>query len=153
INATTEAGIEVRCGTIMVRRRLVQPGQLDMALEGYSCGWRTVADDDAHGFDGKLRQLGWSCFFLAGELKAVWLGPSEAGVLKSAVRGLLSKVRAMGFNSVEFTKITRYRWLGIRYVRVCGHARHIQQGSQLNKDASGKPRADGPDEAAGGWPS
>ena len=151
--ANTQAGSGVRCGTMMVREGLFLPGQLDMALEGYSSGWRTVADDDAHGFDGKLRELGWSCFFLAGELKAVWLGPSEAGVLKSAVCGLLSKVRAMGFNSVEFTKITRYKWLGIRYVRVRGHARHIQQGSQLDKGASGKPPTNGPAEAAGGWRS
>ena len=150
---STQADAAVKCGTMMVREGLVLPGQLDTAMEAYSSGWRTVTHDDAHGFDGRLRQLGWSCFFLAGELKAVWLGPSEAGVLKSAVRGLLSKVRAMGFNSVELTKISKYRWLGIRYVRVCGHARHIQHGSQLDKGASGKPRANGSDEAAGGWPS
>ncbi|PYX81933.1 MAG: hypothetical protein DMG66_01285, partial [Acidobacteria bacterium] len=83
--ANTQAGSGVRCGTMMVREGLALPGRLDLAMERYAPGWRTVADDDAHGFDGRLRQLGWSCFFLAGELKTGWFGPSEAGVLKSAV--------------------------------------------------------------------
>ena len=147
--ANTQAGSGVRCGTMMVREGLALPGRLDMAMERYAPGWRTVADDDAHGFDGRLRQLGWSCFFLAGELKTVWFGPSEAGVLKSAVRGLLSKVRDMGFNSVEFTKISKYRCLGIRYVRVCGHARHIQLSSQLDRTVIGKPHPNACDETLG----
>src|SRR5207237_4621968 len=87
-----------------------------------------------------------NCCCLGGELKTVWFGPAEARVLKSAVRGLLRKVRDMGFNSVELTKISRYRWLGIRYVRVCGHARHIQLSSQLDRTVIGKPHPNACDE-------
>ena len=46
--ANTQAGSGVRCGTMMVREGLALPGRLDMAMERYAPGWRTVADDDAH---------------------------------------------------------------------------------------------------------
>jgi hypothetical protein len=123
--------LPVSSGTIMVQEGLLLPEHMGAATVPYSAGWRT-ASADGFAFDHKLRLLGWACFFLAGELKTVSFGSSQAGMLKSAVRRLLSKVRLLDFNCVEFTGVVNSRFLGIPYVSVRGHARHVQDSSQLD---------------------
>ena len=126
-----QAVFPVTCGTIMVQEGLLLPEQMGTSTESYSPGWR-AASGDGFAFDGKLRLLGWDCFFIAGELRTVSFGSSKAGMLKSAVRRLLSKVRSLDFNCVEFTGVIKSRFLGIPYVSVRGHARHVQHSSRLD---------------------
>lgn len=129
---THQVSSPVTSGTLMVQEGVLLPSPMDAVTQTYSPGWRTVASTDGFALDRKLRLLGWGCFFLAGELKAVSFGSSSAGMLNGAVRRLLARVRLLNFNCVEFTTITRSHFMGIPYVRVRGHARHIQQSSQLD---------------------
>lgn len=129
---TIQAMSPVTSGTIMVQKGLLLPEHMDVATQTYSSGWRTVSGADGFALDRKLRLRGWGCFFLAGELKIVSFGFSQAGRLNGAVKRFLAKVRRLDFNCVEFTNIIRSRFLGIPYVSVYGHACHIQQSSQLD---------------------
>ena len=123
--------IRVQCGTMMVQQGLLLPEHMDMVTAKYSEGWQSVTDSDGCSVDRKLRQLGWECFFIAGELRAISFGFSQARVLKAAVRRLLATVRSLNLNCVEFTEVRRRSFIGIPYVTVAGHARHIQQGHHL----------------------
>ena len=123
--------VRVRCGTMMVRDGLLLPDHMDAATDTYSAGWRSFTEAEGFGVDRKLRLLGWQCFFIAGELKAVSFGWSQARMLKAAVRRLLATVRSLNLNCVEFTEVRRRSFIGIPYVTVAGHARHIQQGHHL----------------------
>jgi len=76
--------------------------------------------------------------FLPGELKATSIGYSQAAMLKSAVKKLLAEVRGLDCNCAEIATITRSRFLGIPYLTVRAHARHIQQSYELNGRAERK---------------
>jgi|ERR1051326_132264 hypothetical protein len=127
----TQSDSSVGCGTIMLQDGLLLPEHLDVTAKTYSAGWQKASGIDGFAFDRSLRRLGWQCFFLAGELSAVSFGSSHAGMLNRAARRLLAKVRSLDFNCTEFTSVVSSRFLGVPYVRVRGHARHIQHDSQL----------------------
>ena len=123
---------DVTVGTVFVQEGLLLPRELNVISEIYSPGWRTVSETDGIPLDERLRKSGWGFFFLAGELKGASFGASRAQMLRTAVRKLLAQVRLQDFNCMEFTNITNSHFLGIPYVSVRGHARHIQHGCQMD---------------------
>ena len=132
MNITTgKHKVPVQCGTMMVRDGLLLPDHMDAATEKYSAGWRSFTGADGFRVDHSLRQSGWECFFIAGELRAISFGLSRTRMLNAAVARLLAKVQVLNLNCLEFTEIIRSRFIGIPYVAVAGHARHIQHGGQV----------------------
>lgn len=49
-----------------------------------------------------------------------------------ATAKILSSVKAQGFNCAQISEIIVKRFLGVRYVRVEAHSRHLQQGNMLD---------------------
>ena len=70
-------------------------------------------------------------FYLAGEIGATVLGRDRPGTLRRAVKCVLAKQKGQKFNSLEITKVVSKRFLGIPFMSVTGHSRHIQQGVGL----------------------
>lgn len=123
---------DVTVGTIFVQEGLLLPRELNVTSEIYSPGWRTVSGTVGFPLEQTLRTSGWGFFFLAGELKGAAFGLSRPRMLRAAVRKLLAQVRSEDFNCAEFTNITKSHFLGIPYISVRGHARHIQHGCQMD---------------------
>lgn len=119
-------------GTILLREGVVLPPEMKMESIKHSAGWQTLPGANCYALDRQLRLLGWSCTFLSREIKTISFGFSRAAMLKSALRRLLAKVRILDFNCAEVTTITPSRFLGIPYLRVRGHARHIQPSFELD---------------------
>ncbi len=104
---------------------------LGIESEPYSQSWRSLGTLESSGLDRKIHEAGWKLFFMAGELKAVvpaWGGQKTLG---RGVKRLLAQSRSEHFNCLEVTNILRKRFLGIPYVSIAGHSRHIQLGSQI----------------------
>jgi hypothetical protein len=68
---------------------------------------------------------------LAGEIGAIALGREGLGTLRRAVKRILAKQEGQKFNSLEVTKIISKRFLGIPFIGVTAHFRHIQRGIGL----------------------
>jgi hypothetical protein len=122
----------VKCGTFLVREGLLLPPESTVLTQAYSPGWRVVSEPAGTALDHDLRKSGWSCFFLAGELKSMSFGSAQGGNLNRAMGKLLAQVKSQGFNCAELTRVTKSRFLGIPYISVRGHSRHIQQGCQID---------------------
>ncbi len=73
----------------------------------------------------------WSFFYLAGEIRATVLGRDQPATLRRAVKRVLAKQEGQKFNSLEITKAVSKRFLGIPFMSVTAHSRHIQQGIGL----------------------
>src|SRR5438876_206615 len=56
---------------------------------------------------------------------------ARPGTLRRAVKCVLAKQKGQKFNSLEITKVVSKRFLGIPFMSVTGHSRHIQQGVGL----------------------
>ena len=69
---------------------------------------------------------------MANEMRAVvpaWGGQNS---LRGGVKRLLAQARLQRFNCLEVTHVLKRRFLGIPYVSIAAHSRHIQQGCQIH---------------------
>lgn len=135
---THQTAKAVTGGTILFREGVLLPPEIDLQTAKHSAEWQSVPGVSGYAFDRKLRVLGWSCMFLPTELKTRSFGSSQAAMLKSALKKLLAEVRGLDCNCAEIATITRSRFLGIPYLTVRAHARHIQQSYELDGRAQRK---------------
>lgn len=104
---------------------------LGIESESYYRQWRSLGSLDSPRLDHKLRAAGWNFFFMAEQLRAVvpaWGGQKTIG---RGLKRLLTQARLQHFNCMEVSHILKKRFLGIPYVSIVAHARHIQKGGSL----------------------
>ncbi len=68
---------------------------------------------------------------MAGEISAVvpaWGGQNS---LRRGVKRLLAQTQLQHFNCLELSHILRKYFLGIPYISITAHPRHIQRGCQI----------------------
>lgn len=106
--------------------------QLGLESEPCSGEWSLLKVLDAFALDRKIHAAGWNLFFLAEEFKVMFLGSVGAAKIQSALKRLLKKVEYLHFNGLEVTEIVARRFLGVPYVTVSAHSRHMQQSCYLD---------------------
>ena len=121
---------EIQAGTMMVQQS-ASMRSLGIESEPYSGRWRSLGVLESSGSDRKVRAAGWSLFFMAGELKAVVPAWGGQNTLRGGVKRLLAQARLQHFNCLEVTHILKKHFLGIPYVSIGAHSRHIQDGCQI----------------------
>jgi hypothetical protein len=121
-----------RARTILIREDTPLPANLPIESEAFLPGWRAVRNLDGYELGRKIEAANWNFFYLAGEIGAIALGREGPGTLHRAVKRILAKQEGQKFNSLEVTEIISKRFLGIPFMSVTAHSRHIQQGIGLN---------------------
>ena len=121
---------QIQPGTMMVRQSVILQS-LGVESEPYCENWRSLSVRDSSGLDHKVRAAGWNLFFMAGELRAVVPAWGGQNTLRRGVKRLLAQTRLQDFNCLEVSHIFRKRFLGIPYVSIAAHPRHIQEGCQI----------------------
>lgn len=109
---------------------MAQPFQLES--EPYSGNWGLVKVLDGVALDRKIRAAGWNLFFMAAEVKVMFFGALGAAKIQNALKRILAKVKPQHFNGLEVTGIVASHFLGVPYVTVLAHSRHMQQGCYLD---------------------
>jgi hypothetical protein len=117
--------------TILIRENSHLPADLAIETEVFLPGWRIVKNLDRSALTRKIEGANWNFFYLAGEIRATVLGRDRSGTLHRAVKCVLAKQEGQKFNSLEITKVDSKRFLGIPFMSVTAHSRHIQQGIGL----------------------
>ena len=125
---------EVQVGTILMSQ---WPPFLGLRSEGlenesYSGHWSVVKALDGFALDRKVRAAGWNFFFIASEVKVMFLGSLGAKKIQHALHRILGKVSRKHFNGIEVTGIVAKRFLGLPYTIVSAHSRHVQQSCYLD---------------------
>lgn len=110
--------------------------RLGLQADAYAQSWNVIRAVNGFSLDRKVRASGWNSFFMAGTITASALGSIKENSVRSALRRIFSKVRGDDFNCLEVTGIVARHFLGVPYVTVSAHSRHIQQSQFL-----GDPRA------------
>jgi hypothetical protein len=121
---------QIQAGTMMVQQSTI-PRSLGVESELYCQNWRSLGTLESSRLDQKVRAAGWNLFFMVGELRAVapaWGGQNS---LRRGVKRLLAQTQLQHFNCLELGHILRKRFLGIPYISIAAHPRHIQQGCQM----------------------
>lgn len=120
-----------RTRTVLIREGTPLPTALPIESEAFLPGWRIVKNLDRQALARAVEEANWNFFYLAGEMRAIVLGRERSGTLRRAVKSMLARQEGQKFNSLEITKIVSKRLLGIPFLKVAAHSRHIQQGIGL----------------------
>jgi hypothetical protein len=117
--------------TIFIKEGTPLPATLSIESEAFLPSWKVVRNLDGYALARKIEGANWNFFYLAGELRATVLGRDRSGTLRRAVKCALAKQETPKFNSLEITQVVSKRFLGIPFMSVTAHARHIQEGIGL----------------------
>src|SRR5207249_11114740 len=124
---------KIKMGTILIEGGALLPDSLRFESEPYAKGWRLVKNLDGYGLDRKIRQAGWTFFYMA-QIKASAFGFDREKAVRRAVNRVLANLRSEKFNSLEINQVAAKRFLGLPYVTVSAHSRHIQESMFLCHD-------------------
>ncbi len=120
-----------RTRTVFIKEDTPLPTTLSIRSEAFLPGWRVVKNPHRQALTRGVEGANWTFFYLAGEMRATVFGREGLGALRRAVKRVLAKQEGQKFNSLEITKIVSKRFLGIPFMSVAAHSRHIQQGVAL----------------------
>lgn len=122
---------KIKAGAILIEDGALLPESLWFESEQCSNGWRRVKNLDGYGLDRKIREAGWTFFFLAGEVKASVFGFDIEKTTQRAIKRLLANLKSDKLNCLEITQVVWKRFAGLPYVSVSAHSRHIQKSMLL----------------------
>lgn len=118
-------------GTILIKQGTLLPLGQTIETEVFLPGWNVVKNLDRNDLVRKIEKANWIFFFLAGPVEAKVIGRNRPATLRRAVRRALERREGQDFNSLEITRIVSKRFLGIRFLCITAHSRHIQKGMSL----------------------
>src|SRR5580693_10583707 len=121
-------------GTILIKEGTHLPKTLRLDGESFVAGWTQVNDLDGHGLDRRIRESGWTFFYLAGEIKTTTFGFDAQKTVPKAVKGILASLKQEKSNSLEITQIVSKHFLGVPCTQVYAHPRHVQKSMFLFRD-------------------
>ncbi len=122
---------KIKTGTILIEEGALLPESLPFESEPYSKGWRLVKNLDSRGLDRKIREAGWTFFYMAGEVPASAVGFDLEKTARRAVRKVIASMKSDRLNCLEIVQVAAKRFLGLPYVTVSAHPRHIQESMFL----------------------
>ena len=115
----------IGAGRILVRAGTRLPGSSPPADGVAADGWSLMASSRL-AFAAEALASGMTFFFLAGGIHATALGFDRRKTLAAAIGRLTRVVDAARCNSLEIGAVEYRSFWGIPFVRVSGHARHLQ---------------------------
>ena len=124
--------LTVQAGTILMKEWPGMTKLLGLETEPYSAEWSALKVQDAFSLDRKIHAVKWNFFFMAEEVKVMFFGSVGAVKILNALKRVLKKVKEKQFNGLEVTEIVSRRFLGVPYVTVSAHSRHLQQSCCLD---------------------
>lgn len=93
-------------------------------------GWSRVwTRFTGHQLDVELATGGWTFFFRAGAVKKRFFGWNRARNINRGVAELAAEARRLHCNCLQIDSVKSDSLLGVPYVRICAHVRHIQKGA------------------------
>ena len=122
----------IKPGTILITEGALLPESLLLESEPYAYGWRLVKNLDSRGLDQIIGQAGWNFFYIASVVDTNAFGSDEKKTTLNAIKQIIANLKSKSFNCLEITRVTTKRSLGLLYVSVSAHSRHIQEGRALS---------------------
>ena len=122
----------VQVGTILMKEWPGMAQLLQLETEPCSGNWSLVKTLDGISLDRKIHAAGWNFFFMAAEVKVMFWGVLGTAKIQNAMQRILAKVKPQHFNGLEVTGMVASHFLGVPYVTVSAHSRHLQQGCYLD---------------------
>ena len=122
----------VQVGAILMKDWPGMKKLLGLECEPYSGEWTLLKALDVSALDRKIHAAGWRFFFMAAEVKVMFVGSLGAAKVHNALKRILAQVKQQHFNGLEVTAIVARHFFGVPYVTVTAHPRHMQHSCHLD---------------------
>ena len=125
----------LKIGTVLVETDTFIPESVWVQKETFTPGWQAITNLTGDDLDRQIRREGWNFIFMVGALQgASWGSWSDVAIRCAAIR-VLKKTQTTKLNAFEITGIHARRFLGVPYIVVTGHSRHLQESTVLQNIA------------------
>jgi hypothetical protein len=119
----------IGAGTILIAQSTLLPGTLGLENGATESGWASLVNHpDRHQLEEKLSAAGWRFFLMAGAIKTIGFGFARRTMIQAALKRLIAAVKLQECNCLEIDTIATRSFLGLPYVCLSAHSRHIQSG-------------------------
>jgi hypothetical protein len=116
-------------GAILIEKGTLLPEPLRLESESSAEGWAPVANHlDGHQLEQRLSAAGWTFFYMAGAITRTAFGFDRAKMIHVALKRLIASVTLQKCNCLEIDEVQTHSFMGMPYVTVSAHSRHIQKG-------------------------
>ncbi len=117
-------------GTILAESGTLLPHSMHLESGPDPAAWMPVTSSlGPRELEIELKADGWTFFFMAGTVRATAFGFDREKSVRTALRRVIAGVKLQKCNSLEIDKVGMHTLLGIPYVSVSAHSRHVQKGS------------------------
>lgn len=123
-------------GTILIAPGTTLPPDWQLEDRTGATVWRRVSNTFDHlVLEKSLDSMGWTFFFFAGSVSAAHAGFDRQKSIGAALRRITDAGLREGCNCVEIDAISDRSFLGMPYVSISAHLRHIQQGMVFTRQS------------------
>ena len=119
----------ITSGTILIEKDALHPQCFQLEDGSSPNAWMTVKHNlTSHELEKELATAGWTFFYMAGSIRATAFGFDRARMINAALMRVITNVRQQRCNCLEIDDVATHSFLGMPYVSVSAHPRHIQKG-------------------------
>lgn len=126
----------LKMGTVFVHTDTFIPNSIFAEREIFCVDWQAITNLSGDDLDREIRDDGWNFMFMGGAIRGTSWGSWSGTAIRCAAIRVLKKNQASKFNAFEITRIHAGRFLGVPYVVVTGHSRHVQKSTVLQNIAA-----------------
>jgi len=131
----------LKIGTILMETDTFIPDSVWVQRETFCPGWQAITNLNGDDLDRQIRRDGWNFMFIGGALQGTSWGSWSDVAIRCAALRVLKRTQTTKLNAFEITGIHSRRFLGVPYVVVTGHSRHLQKSTVLQNIAERIHRA------------
>jgi hypothetical protein len=124
--------MDIPAGSVLIKSDTRLPNSAHFELKRYE-KWNVLAGINGFVVGRMLAEHGCHFFFIVPEIRVGAVSVNHGTAFRAALQRLLSSVEAQNFNALEIVEITAIRFLGLHYVRVAAHPRHVRQSPFLRE--------------------
>jgi hypothetical protein len=122
-------------GNLFIERDVPRPRCFQVQDDSHRTGWLAVKYDlSPYELDKELSSRGWTFFYMANVIRKSAMGFDRDKGTAAALKRVMASVREDGCNSLQIQAVETHSFLGIPYVSVSAHPRHIQKGNLFSPE-------------------
>ena len=119
----------ITSGTILIEKDALHPQCFQLEDDSSPNAWMTVKHNlNSHELEKELATAGWTFFYMAGSIRTTAFDFDRVKMINAALKRVISNVRQQRCNCLEIDDVATHSFLGMPYVSVSAHPRHIQKG-------------------------
>jgi hypothetical protein len=117
-------------GTILIEKDALRPACFQLEDAAGPNAWMPVTHHlTPHQLEAELAATGWNFFYMAHAIRTTAFGLNRANMIGAALQRVITNVRRQRCNCLEVDDVSMHSFLGLPYVSVSAHPRHIQKGA------------------------